>query len=181
MSAYLREPKFTILVRSTKSKKLSFGKGPTPSHQLVLNSAPIEWVEKWKYLGVTLLHGRQFSCCVDDTLRKFYRSVNSVLRVDGRSDDIVMLRLIESHCVPVLSYAIEVIIVADRKQFSKMRAAYNSIYRKLFNYSYRESVTNLQHTLGRPTWEELIAKRKNNFLKNALLLPANSLVRIMCN
>ena len=70
--------------------------------------------------------------------------------------------------------------IADRRQMSRMRAAYNSIYRKIFNYSYRESVTNLQHTLGRPTWEELIAKRKNNFVKHASRLPVNSLVRVTC-
>ena len=114
---------------------LSFGKGSTPSHQLTLNSAPIEWVEKWKYLGVTLLHGRHFSCCADETVLKYYRAVNSVLRVDGRSDDIVMFRLIEAHCVPILSYAIEVVNITDRRQMSRMRAAYNSVFRKLFNYS----------------------------------------------
>ena len=92
-----------------------------------------------------------------------------------------MLRLIEAHCVPILSYAVEVVNVTDRRQMSRMRAAYNSVFRKLFNYSYRESVTDLQHMLGRPTWEELIAKRKNNFMKNASRLPVNSLVRVTCD
>ena len=118
---------------------------------------------------------------VEETLRKFYRSINSILRVDGRSDDIVMLRLLEAHCVPILSYAIEVVNVIDRKQMSKMRAGYNSIFRKLFNYSNRESVTDLQHLLSRPTWEELIAKRKRNFEKNIAFLPTTSLVRVACN
>ena len=135
-------------------------------------------MEKWKYLGVTLLHGRRFGCCVEDTLSKFYRALNSILRVDGKSDDIVMLRLIEAHCVSLLSYAIEVVHVADRKQSSKMRVAYNCIFRKLFGYSYRESVTDLQHMLGRPTWEELVAKRSDNFQKRFVYLPADSLVRI---
>ena len=170
-----------IKLNATKTKNMSFGKGPSPTHRLILNSAPIEWVDKWKYLGVTLLHGRRFGCCVEETLRKFYRSINSILRVDGRSDDIVMLRLLEAHCVPILSYAIEVVNVIDRKQMSKMRAGYNSIFRKLFNYSNRESVTDLQHLLSRPTWEELIAKRKRNFEKNIAFLPTTSLVRVACN
>ena len=82
--------------------------------------------------------------------------LNSIKRVDGRSDDLVMLRLIESHCISILSYAVEMIHIADRKLKSKMRAAYNSVFRKLFNFSWRESVTDLQHALGRPTWEELL-------------------------
>ena len=156
---------------------MAFGKGQTPVGQLILNSAPIDWVKKWKYLGATIVHGSRFGCCAEDTLSKFYRSMNSILRVDGKSDDIVMLRLLETHCVPLLSYAIEVIQVADRRQSSKMRVAYDSVFRRLFGYSYRESVTDLQHMLGRPTWEELIAKRKDNFLKRLVNLPTNSLVR----
>ena len=110
---------------------------------------------------------------------KFYRAANTILRVDGRSDDIIMLNLLETHCLPVLSYAIEAIEVVDRRQKSKMRVAYNSIYRKLFGYSWRESVTDLQHTLGRPTWEELIDTRKSNFLSKFQFLPDNSLVRYL--
>ena len=102
-----------IKLNPTKTKNMSFGKGPSPTYRLILNSAPIEWVAKWKYLGVTLLHGRRFSCCAEETLRKFYRATNSILRVDGRSDDVVMLRLLEAHCVPILSYAIEVVNVVD--------------------------------------------------------------------
>ncbi len=66
-----------------------------------------------------------------------------------------MLHLIETHCVPLLTYAIEVIHVADRDERRQLRVAYNSVFRKLFNYRWSESVTALQHFLGRPTWEEL--------------------------
>ena len=169
-----------IKLNASKSKNLAFGKSATPSHRLILNSAPVDWVLRWKYLGVTLVHGRRFGCCVDETLEKFYRAINSILRVDGRSDDVVMLRLIESHCLPVLSYAIEVINITDKKQSSKMRVAYNAIFRRLFNYSYRESVTDLQHMLNRPTWEELIERRKSKFVKKAFFLPTNSLARAAC-
>ena len=55
--------------------------------------------------------------------------------------------------------------------------AYNAVYRKMFGYSYRESVTLLQHTLGRPTWEELIDKMKRNFNLRISQCPTNSLVR----
>ena len=152
---------------------MCFGKGKSPSYQLKLNGTAIEWVQRWKYLGVTVIQGSRFGCCVTETLGKFYRALNSILRVDGRSDDLVMLRLIESHCISILSYAVEVIHIADRKLKSKMRAAYNSVFRKLFNFSWRESVTDLQHALGRPTWEELIAERRSNFLFKISLLPTN--------
>ena len=93
---------------------------------------------------------------MQETLGKFYRVINSILRVEGRSDDMVLLSLIEAHCVPILSYAIEMTHVADRNERRSLRVAYNSVFRKIFGYRQFESVTNLQHALGRPTWEELV-------------------------
>ena len=104
-----------------------------------------------------------------------------MLRVEGKSDDIVMLQLLETHCVSVLSYAIEIIHAADRKQKLKMRVAYNSIFRKLFNYTWRESVTELQHALGRKTWEELVISRRDNFLSKTRQLSPDSLVRAIAD
>ena len=72
---------------------------------------------------------------------------------------------LESHCLPILTYAIEVIFVANRDKRRKLRVAYNSLFRKVFNYRMWESVTELQHALHRPTWEELVAKRRDQFLK----------------
>ncbi len=74
-----------------------------------------------------------------------------------------MLKLLESHCLSILAYAIEVIHVADADNRRKLQVAYNSMFREIFGYKRNESVTELQHRLGRPTWEELIAKRSEKF------------------
>ena len=124
----------------------------------------------------TLKFGPIFNCCIKETLRKFYRSLNSILRIEGRSDDMVMLRLLEAHCLPILAYGIEVVTVADRDDKRHMRVAYNAIYRKMFGYSYRESVTLLQHTLGRKTWEEYVEERKTSFTARLLKCPRHSTV-----
>ena len=72
-----------IKLNAKKTKNLWFGKGIAPSLNLKLNDTPIDWTTKWKYLGVTLIHGPRFGCCADETLSKFYRALNSILRVDG--------------------------------------------------------------------------------------------------
>ena len=77
-----------------------------------------------------------------------------------------MLQLLESQCISILTYAIEVIVVADRDERRKFRVAYNSVFRKVFGYRDWESVTELQHALKRPTWEELLEKRTRNFMKS---------------
>ena len=92
----------------------------------------------------------------------------------------ILLQLIETHCVPVLCYAIEMVAVANRDERRSLRVAYNSIYRKLFGYRYFESVTNLQHSLARPTWEELVERRRSGFLKRARRCEDDSLVRAFC-
>ena len=97
-------------------------------------------------------------------MKSFYRAANGILRIEGRSVETVMLQLLETHCLSVLTYAIEVIHVADRDERRKLRVAYNSLYRKVFNYRPWESVTDLQHSLQRPTWEELVNSRSEKFM-----------------
>ena len=146
-----------------------------------LNGSLIPWESQWDYLGVTLKSGTKFGCCVKKSLSSFYRSMNSILRIEGKSNDLVMLRLLESYCLPILTYGIEVIEVHDRDDRRQSRVAYNAIFRKIFGYSYSESVTNLQHVLGRCTWEELSEKRQTGFMHRCSLYPTDSLTRVLLN
>ena len=157
-----------------------FGKRIEMTTQLVLNNAPIQWTEEWKYLGVMLKSGNVFGNSVKEKTRSFYRSLNSILRIEGRSDDLILLQLIETHCVPILTYGIEVIHVSQRDEKRSLRVAYNAIFRKLFGYRWFESVTDLQHSLGRKTWEELCETRRHCFLQRARACPEQSLVRAFC-
>ena len=142
-----------------------FGKSCSPPC-LKLDGKDIEWVESWTYLGISLKSHKAFNCCINEKVRAFYRSTNAILRIDGRSNETVMLQLLESHCLPILTYGIEVIHIADRDERRRLRVAYNSLFRRVFDYRMWESVTDLQHYLNRPTWEELLKNRKDKFLLN---------------
>ena len=166
-----------ICLNASKTKNLFFGRKFGSLARLSLDDKFIDWVDECKYLGVTLKSGKCFSCNVIDRIKKFYRCANAILRIEGRSDDLVMLKLLETHCVPLLTYAIEIIFVSDRSERRKLRVAYNSIFRKNFAYRYRESVTALQGQLGRPTWEQLVEKRCSSFRQRARLSPTDTLVR----
>ena len=162
--------KWDIMLNAKKTKNMSFGKKHNLP-ELVLDGKPIEWVQSWSYLGVTLQAHKQFNCCIDAKVKSFYRAVNAILRIEGRSDEIVMLRLLESQCVSILTYAIEVIHIANRDERRRLRVAYNSIFRKVFGFRHWESVTELQHLLHRPTWEELIEKKTANFMLSVSQCP----------
>ena len=153
-----------ICLNPKKSKCMFFGKRKSSLCNLKLNGHEIEWTNKWPYLGVVLLSGPKFGCCISDKIKKFYRASNGILRIDGKSNDMTMLRLIESHCIPILTYGVEVIHVADADTRRQLRVAYNSVFRRIFNYRPWQSVRELQSMLVRPTWEEMIEKRTNSFL-----------------
>ena len=85
-----------------------------------------------------------------------------------------MLQLAESHCIPLLTYAIEIVHVSNRDEKRQLRVAYNSVFRKIFGYRWSQSVSELQKFLGRPTWEELVDSRKKNFLKRFNEGPLNA-------
>ena len=169
-----------ICLNSKKTKNMCFGRKNCAAYMPLLNGVPIEWVQEWTYLGVMLKSGPRYGCSVTERVKSFYRALNSILRIDGRSNDIILLQLIETHCVPILTYAIEVVNISNRDERRSMRVAYNSIFRKLFGYRSFESVTNLQHCLHRPTWEELIDKRKSGFLMRARTCSDDTLVRAFC-
>ena len=168
-----------ISLNAKKSKNMVFGKKTNVSHNLLLNGTIIEWVTEWTYLGVNLKSNKTFDCSITDRVKKFYRCANAIFRIDGRSNDMVMLQLVESHCVPILTYAVEVIRVANRDERRQLRVAYNSLYRKIFGYRWSESVSALQTFLGRPTWEQLIEKRRQGFVNRVRKLNATSLPLVL--
>ena len=143
-----------------------FGKRRDKLCELRLNCSHIQWTEKWKYLGIDLVSHNRFNCCVEEKLRKFYRCLNAILRVEGKSNDMIMLQLLEAHAVSILTYGIEVIFVADRDKRRQLRVAYNSVFRRVFDYQKFESVSNLQSFLDRPTWEVLVERRNHTFESN---------------
>ena len=91
----------------------------------------------------------------------------------------IMLQMIETHCVPLLTYALSVLHVSNRDERRSLRVAYNAVFRKIFGYKQYESVTALQHSLGRKTWEELTEKLRLNFISRAKQSNDQSLVKTL--
>ena len=152
-----------ICLNESKTKNMAFGKKTSELCHLTLNGRNIQWVDTWKYLGVTLEASRFFNCSIDERLKSFYRCLNCITRIEGRSDELVMLRLLETHCVPILTYCIEILFVSNAAKRRRLRVAYNAVFRKIFHYRWNESVRELQGQLDRPTWEQLVVTRREKF------------------
>ncbi len=167
-----------ICLNAKKTKLMYFGKKCDDLFSPILNGNPLQWVDSWVYLGVELISGRRFGCSALERIKKFYRCANAIFRIEGRSDDLTMLRLVESHCVPILTYGMEIARFSDARESSKIRAAYNSLFRRIFGYRTFESVTELQLSLARPTWELLTESRKVSFYERLAASDAASPVHV---
>ena len=164
-----------ICLNPKKSRNLYYGKRRSHLCTLRLNGKEIEWADRWTYLGIDLVSHLRFDCCIKEKIKKFYKCANAIFRVEGRSNDLTMLRLIESHCISILTYGIEIITIANRDMRRQLRVAYNSVFRRIFNYRSFQSVRELQSFLDRPKWEALVEKRTRNFeqkIKNNSFLNA---------
>jgi exonuclease III len=154
-----------IKFNNSKSKCIMIGPTITvkPS-PMIIDGQPMCWVDKIKYLGVWILAGRRFEVDHSETRRSFFSSVNAILAKAKFTSDIVKLRLVESHCLPILMYSIESKDLS-MKHLKLMNSWWNSVYRKIFGFHKWESVKNLICLLGRLDVIHLENLRRLTFLK----------------
>jgi exonuclease III len=157
-----------LVFNCAKSNCLSIGRtkiGMLAS--LRINEALIQWVDSIKYLGVTVSSGKFFKTDLSATRRKFFASVNSILSKCKYTSELVMLQLMESHCLPILLYAIECTCMANN-DLRILNSWWNSVYRRIFNYHKWESVKELICYLGRLDLIHLTNLRQLNFIKRMI-------------
>ena len=88
---------------------------------ILLMNEPIECVSQWVYLGVTVVAGKSLSFLCKRELSNYYRSFNSLLSAVQKPNELVLMNLLYSNCVPCLTYAAEVkdLSSAEMQQSSK--------------------------------------------------------------
>src|SRR3989442_12674064 len=119
--------------------------------------------------------GKSFQIDLANTRRKFFVSVNRILSKCNLTSDMVKLKLLESHCLPILLYAVESLNL-PKSQITELNSWWNSIYRKIFNYHKWESVRHLICMLGRLDLHHIINLKTIKFIikmSNNKALPYN--------
>ena len=99
---------------------------------------------------------------------KIFVSVTSILYHSKFSCDLVKLQLIESHCLSILTYAMDCLNTPKVKLF-EISSWWNTVYRKIFGYHKWESVKEVICRLGRLDFPHLLSLRRSSFLKNMSL------------
>lgn len=75
-------------------------------------------------------------------------SCNCILGNTKSMDDIIKLNLMESYCLPILTYA-TVAMRLTNVQINELNACWNSMYRRVFNFNKWESIRTFIGGLGR--------------------------------
>src|SRR5437867_5451775 len=138
-----------IKFNASKSKCLAIGPNFNISPAaLLVGDFQLPWVKELDYLGICICSAKTFQVDLADTRRKFFASVNSILSKCNFTSDMVKLRLLESHCLPILLYAAESLNL-PKSQITELNSWWNSVYRKIFSYHKWESVRSFIYMLGR--------------------------------
>ena len=103
-----------------------------------LNSETVDWKCELKYLGVNLVSGNVLKFNLQTVRQKDFRAFNGLLSKIGTRSPMVTLSIIDSFCVPLLSYGVEVLKLR-KSDYNTLDAAYNAAFKKLFA-SYDKSV-----------------------------------------
>ena len=111
-----------------------FGKGfeNFSCSPILLNGKALEIVNEWRYLSVTLISGKNFSCSSKKCLSTFYHTSNTILNVVRKPSNEVMMKLLYSIAVPNLTYACDVIHFKD---MHRLHVVVNDAIRKIFGFN----------------------------------------------
>jgi hypothetical protein len=134
---------------------------------MMLDSSPIEWVNSIKYLGVSIVGGKTLSFNSDIMKQSFFAAFNCIYAHARNLDEIIHLILQETYCLPILTYAIAAIKLSA-KQIDELDAAWNSVYRKIFDFHKWASVKCFICCLGRIDLRHLVRIRRVNFYFHVL-------------
>ena len=140
---------------------------------LHLSGMPLLWANEMKYLGIYVIGGKYFKDDTSTMRRSFSASVNGILNKCPRASDITKLFLCKTHCLYVITYAVESLNLLS-SQYKEINSWWNSVYRKIFNYNKWDSVSELIFYLERLDYKFLCNIKKCNFLKR--LVKSSNLV-----
>ena len=134
---------------------------------LRLNGKPIDFVNEWKYLDVTIVSGTSMQFSSKPVLASFYRAVNCVLSSVRKPNELVLMNLLYTNCVPVLAYAAE-IVEFSATEMRECNVALNNAIRRIYSYNRWESTRALHLHLGYQNIYEIFSTRRERFIHNCL-------------
>jgi len=122
------------------------------------------------YLGVYLVNTRcKLSFSFIRCKHNFYASFISIKSHARSLEQLTQLSLVESHCLPLLTYATGAVIFTI-SQMQELNVCWNTVYRTIFGFNRWESVKQLIFGLGIPNLLRIIKLYRIRFIFHLLNL-----------
>ena len=154
-----------LSINFTKSACLRIG----PCHNadiasISVNGISLAWKSELRYLGVIFLKAPSVKCNLQNVRHMYFRSLNGIFgKIGAHSPINVTLSLINSFCVPVLTYGIEAFNVSVN-MYNVLEAAYSSAFFKIFKTFDKQVVKQCQYYCRCLPLCYVIVKRRISFL-----------------
>jgi hypothetical protein len=134
---------------------------------MLLDNFCIPWLDSVCYIGIYLVGNNRLSFCIGHTKRSFYAAFNSIRAHAKSLNQITQLSLVESYCLPLVTYAIGAISLTQR-QLQELNVCWNTAFRVIFGYNRWESVKCFILGLGRLNLVRIIKLLRTRFLFHLL-------------
>ena len=157
---YRKGSELDIIFNAKKSSLFVVGKSCLLAiDSLRIGGDEIVWSENLKYLGFQFKSGKWLQPVLDLPMRRLYAAANSIYSNSRFASEMSKLHLMESFCLPLLSYGCEVLCLS-KQQLSQLNVCWNNVYRKVFKLHQWESVKELQWFCERLDFTHIIDERK---------------------
>ena len=135
LKVYLQASK--LIPNLTKSKLMYFNSRPVPILQdIVFNGSVIEWVEEFKYLGLTLTNKMSFSSHIDNVVNRISRFVGTFYVLRAVLPESVLKMLYHSFVEPHVLLHIEIWGAAPTVYMKRLEIKINMLLRSILGVRY---------------------------------------------
>ncbi len=145
---------------------------------ICLDGATVDYIENAKYLGVILNNKCRDDNDIQRHLRGFYARSNTLIRKFYNCTTEVKLTLFQSYCLP--SYCSHLWVNYNNSSYSKIRIAFNNVYRRILGFSKFDSASQMYVSHNIDNFDAYMRKNIHGFMKRVCNIE-NVLVKSVVN
>ena len=137
--------------------------------KIIVNDEALDWKCELRYLGVHFVSANVLRCNLQVMRQKYFRALNGIFsKIGTRSSLLVTLSLVDSFCIPILSYGIESfdIRISD---YNYLDLAYNAAFSKVFSSFDKNVIRCCQFYCGAMPLSLMIDVKRLKFYSNLKL------------
>ena len=149
-----------------------------PVSNMVIHNQSIEWKSELRYLGVVIVSSNCIKYNLQAARQKYFGAINGIFgKVGTRSSPSIILSLIDSFCIPILTYGMDVIKI-KKSELNRLESAYSAAFAKVFGSFDASVIRNCQFYCSRLPLNLRIVQKRLTFL-NDLANSNNMLIRFI--